>query len=72
METLNDLLRESRKQTLRQRGRPRWSFEGHEAIVKAVRRRDPDAAERAMHDHIDRIAELLQETSGDGPSPTRL
>jgi GntR family transcriptional repressor for pyruvate dehydrogenase complex len=59
METLNNLLVESRKQTLRQKGRPERSLEGHEAIVTAVRQRDPDAAARAMHDHIDQIANLV-------------
>ena len=60
MATLNDLLRESRKLTLAQKGRPERSLQGHEAIVKAMRRRDPDAAERAMHDHIEQIAALLR------------
>jgi GntR family transcriptional repressor for pyruvate dehydrogenase complex len=63
METLNNLLVESRKLSLRQKGRPERSLQGHEAIVKAVQQRDPDAAARAMHDHIDRIAELLQQAS---------
>src|SRR5205823_1159294 len=48
METLNDLLIESRKLTLKQKGRPQRSLSGHEAIVAAMRRRDPDAAARAM------------------------
>lgn len=60
METLNDLLIESRKRTLRQKGRPERSIQGHEAVVAALRRRDPDGAARAMHRHIDQIAELLQ------------
>ena len=63
METLNNLLMESRKLTLQQKGRPRRSLHGHEAIVDAMRRRDRDGAERAMHDHIDQIAELLQDAS---------
>jgi GntR family transcriptional regulator, transcriptional repressor for pyruvate dehydrogenase complex len=62
METLNNLLVESRKQTLRQKGRPERSLEGHEAIVTAVRRHDPDGAARAMHDHIDQIAYLMHNT----------
>lgn len=65
MATLNDLLMESRKLTLNQRGRPERSLRGHEAIVAAMRRRDPAAAERAMHDHIDEIAALLK-TASDG------
>src|SRR5262245_23682943 len=59
METLNDLLAGSRKLTLAQKGRPARSLEGHAAIVQALRRRDPDAAARAMHEHINQIAEIL-------------
>ena len=65
MATLNDLLIESRKLTLRQKGRPARSLEGHEAVVTALRCRDPDGAAHAMHNHIDQIAELLQ-TAGRG------
>jgi GntR family transcriptional repressor for pyruvate dehydrogenase complex len=60
MQTLNDLLIESRTRALRQKGRPERSVQGHEAVVAALRRRDPDAAAVAMHTHIDQIAELLQ------------
>jgi GntR family transcriptional repressor for pyruvate dehydrogenase complex len=59
MQTLNDLLVESRKLTLGQKGRPRRSLEGHEAVVAALRRRDANAAALAMHVHIDQIAGLL-------------
>src|SRR5207302_149077 len=62
METLNDLLIESRKLTLKQKGRPERSIRGHEAVVLALRRRDPEAAARAMHTHIDQIAELVHQT----------
>ena len=64
METLNDLLLESRKLTLKQKGRPQRSLTGHEAIVAAMRRGDPDAAARAMRAHIDQIADLLQPDHG--------
>ena len=57
---MNDLLIESRKRALRQKGRPERSVQGHEAVVAALRRRDPDGAAGAMHMHIDQIAELLQ------------
>ncbi len=63
MATLNDLLVESRKLTLRQRGRPARSILGHEAVVAALRRRDPGAAADAMREHIDQIADLLQHAS---------
>jgi len=66
METLNDLLTESRKLALRQRSRPERSLKGHEAVVTALARHDPDGAARAMHAHIDEIAELLQRTHRSG------
>src|SRR4029077_4020725 len=59
METLNNLLIESRKLTLKQKGRPERSIQGHEAVVAALRRRDADAAALAMHTHIDQIAAIL-------------
>jgi GntR family transcriptional regulator, transcriptional repressor for pyruvate dehydrogenase complex len=62
MATLNDLLIESRKVTLKQKGRPARSVEGHEAVVAALRRRDPDGAAHAMRSHIDQIAELMRPT----------
>jgi GntR family transcriptional repressor for pyruvate dehydrogenase complex len=58
MATLNDLLVESRKLTLKQRGRPAQSIEGHEAVVAALRRRDAEGAAQAMSKHIDQIADL--------------
>jgi len=62
MATLNDLLVESRKLTLKQKGRPGRSIVGHEAVVAALRRRDGDGAAEAMRDHIDQIAGLLRDT----------
>jgi GntR family transcriptional repressor for pyruvate dehydrogenase complex len=64
MATLNDLLVESRKRTLKQKGRPRRSLAGHEAVVDALRQRDAAAAGDAMRAHIDQIADLLQTTHG--------
>src|SRR5207248_6005846 len=58
MATMNGLLVESRKLTLKQRGRPAKSLEGHEAVVAALRRRDAEGAAQAMHKHIDQIADL--------------
>jgi len=71
METLNDLLVESRKATLRQKGRPERSIQGHEAVVAALRRRDPDGAFQAMRLHIDQIAELLHRTRRPRSTPRR-
>lgn len=61
METLNDLLVESRTRTLRRRGRPLRSLRGHEQVLLAVRRRDADGAALAMSEHIDQIAALLRQ-----------
>jgi len=58
MATLNDLLVESRKLTLKQKGRPAKSIQGHEAVVAAMRRRDAEGAAQAMYKHIDQIASL--------------
>jgi GntR family transcriptional repressor for pyruvate dehydrogenase complex len=63
MATLNDLLVESRKLTLRQKGRPAKSIEGHEAVVAAMRRRDAEGAAQAMYKHIDQIANLQHHAS---------
>jgi DNA-binding FadR family transcriptional regulator len=68
MATLNDLLVESRTQSLRQKGRPARSVDGHEAVVAALRRRDADGASQAMYNHIDQIADL-QLDAQKGPNP---
>jgi GntR family transcriptional repressor for pyruvate dehydrogenase complex len=60
MATLNDLLVESRRLTLKQKGRPEQSLKGHENVVAALRARDPEGAARAMDSHIDQIAVLQQ------------
>jgi GntR family transcriptional regulator, transcriptional repressor for pyruvate dehydrogenase complex len=63
MATLNDLLVESRKLRLKQKGRPARSILGHEAIVAALRQRDGAAAAEAMREHLDQISGLLQHAS---------
>jgi GntR family transcriptional repressor for pyruvate dehydrogenase complex len=63
MATLNDLLVESRKLTLKQEGRPGRSILGHEAVVSALRQRDAGAAAEAMREHIDQIADILRQAS---------
>jgi 4-hydroxy-4-methyl-2-oxoglutarate aldolase len=45
-------------------GRSEHSFAEHEAIVEAVARRDPDAAEKAMRTHLSHVAEALHNTRG--------
>ena len=75
MAVLNDLLVESRKLTLKQKGRPVRSIMGHEAVVAALRRRDPSAAAEAMREHINQIADILKQAStpvrhGRAPAPS--
>ena len=65
MATLNDLLVESRRLTLKEKGRPGRSMRGHEAVVAALRRRDAEAAAAAMRAHIDQIADLFSPASAD-------
>jgi DNA-binding GntR family transcriptional regulator len=66
-ETSARLLRQLRDQTVRHQfslslvpGRPDVSLPQHEAIVAAVTARDPAAAERAMHDHLQSVIEAYQ------------
>jgi GntR family transcriptional repressor for pyruvate dehydrogenase complex len=61
METLNDLLVESRARALQRRGRPLRSVRGHAAVVQALRRQDANRAAAAMRTHIDQIAALLDQ-----------
>jgi GntR family transcriptional repressor for pyruvate dehydrogenase complex len=58
MATLNDLLVDSRTQSLNQKGRPARSVDGHEAVVAALRCHDAEGASEAMYNHIDQIADL--------------
>jgi GntR family transcriptional regulator, transcriptional repressor for pyruvate dehydrogenase complex len=62
MAILNDLLVESRKLALNQNGRPEQSIRGHEAVIAALRRRDPDGAAQAMNTHIQQIADLQMQS----------
>jgi GntR family transcriptional repressor for pyruvate dehydrogenase complex len=71
MATLNDLLVESRTQSLQQKGRPARSIDGHEAVVAALRRRDAEGASQAMYNHIDQIADIQLHAQKGPNSPTK-
>ncbi len=60
IQTINDLLLESRLRSLKTPERPQRSLEGHRRIVAALRARDANAARQAMQAHIDEIAETLR------------
>lgn len=71
MATLNDLLVESRTHSLLQKGRPARSIDGHDAVVAALRRHDPDGAAQAMSTHINQIADLQVLPRKETASPAR-
>lgn len=71
MAILNDLLVESRKLALSQKGRPEQSIRGHEAVIATLRRRDPDAAAHAMQEHISQIADLQVRSRESFTSPEK-
>jgi len=56
---LMDLMRESRRRALQIRGRPQRSLRGHRQILEAIRRRDGEAAHRAMLGHLEQIEEMV-------------
>jgi len=60
IDVLMDLLQAERARSLQVRGRPRRSLEGHRRILDAVRSRDPEAAGRAMEQHLNEIGQILQ------------
>ncbi len=61
-------LTEQRQVTLSNPGADREAYEYHLRIFEAIKARDPDAAERAMQAHLERVEELYWKTVGkDGP-----
>ena len=59
MDTLVDLLHQSRERSLQQRGRPALSLAGHLRILEALRRRDPVGARDEMLRHLQEIEERV-------------
>lgn len=69
-ETASRMLRQLRDQTVRHQfslslvpGRPTVSLPQHEAIVAAITARDPEAAEQAMHAHLQSVIEAFRALS---------
>jgi GntR family transcriptional repressor for pyruvate dehydrogenase complex len=65
MEALQDLIKETRIESLSQPGRPRESLAGHQRVADAIAAGDPAAAAQAMHDHVMLVSDvaLLREQS---------
>jgi GntR family transcriptional repressor for pyruvate dehydrogenase complex len=60
VQTINDLLLESRLRSLQTPDRPRRSLGGHRRILAALRARDPEGARQAMLDHLEEISQTLR------------
>ena len=62
LDTLVDLLRQSRERSLQRAGRPATSLAGHVRILAALRRRDPEAARDEMLRHLHEVEERVFST----------
>jgi GntR family transcriptional repressor for pyruvate dehydrogenase complex len=59
LDTLMDLLRDSRERSLQVDGRPQKSLAGHRKILAALNRHDAEAAKLAMKRHIEDVEKML-------------
>jgi len=59
LDVLMRLLRETRARSLQTRGRPQRSLAGHQRVLDAIKRRDPEAAERAVRRHLEEIESIV-------------
>jgi GntR family transcriptional regulator, transcriptional repressor for pyruvate dehydrogenase complex len=59
LDTLMDLLRDSRERSLQVEGRQQKSVAGHRKILSAIKRHDSDAAKVAMRRHIEDVQEIV-------------
>src|SRR5207249_12011936 len=59
LDVLMDLLRESRTRSLQVPGRLERSYAGHRRILRAIKRRDAKAAEKAVKQHLSEIEAIL-------------
>lgn len=59
LDTLMDLLRDTRERSLQVDGRPPKSLAGHRRILSAMKKHDAVAAESAMRRHIEDVEEMV-------------
>jgi GntR family transcriptional regulator, transcriptional repressor for pyruvate dehydrogenase complex len=59
LDTLMDLLRDTRERSLQIHGRPEKSLAGHRKILSAIKRHDAEAAKAAMRRHIEDVEEIV-------------
>jgi GntR family transcriptional repressor for pyruvate dehydrogenase complex len=62
IDTLMDLLRDTREHSLQVEGRAQKSLAGHRRILAAIKRRDAEAAKAAMRRHIEDVEEIVLDT----------
>ena len=61
LDTLMDLLRDSRERSLQVEGRQQKSLAGHRRILSALKRHDSEGAKMAMRRHIEDVEEIVME-----------
>jgi GntR family transcriptional repressor for pyruvate dehydrogenase complex len=59
LDVLMDLLRESRTRSLQVPGRLERSIAGHRRVLRAIKRRDAEAAQSAVRQHLQEIEEIV-------------
>src|SRR6202162_6112004 len=59
IDTLMDLLRDTRERSLQVEGRAQKSLAGHRRILAAIKRHDTEAANAAMRRHIEDVEEIV-------------
>jgi GntR family transcriptional repressor for pyruvate dehydrogenase complex len=59
LDTVMDLLRDTRERSLQVEGRPQKSLSGHHRILAAIKRHDPEAAKVAMRRHLEDVEEIV-------------
>jgi GntR family transcriptional regulator, transcriptional repressor for pyruvate dehydrogenase complex len=59
IDILMDLLRDTRERSLQVPGRQEKSLAGHRRILRAIKRRDAEAAKSAMRRHIEDVEEIV-------------
>ena len=59
IDTLMDLLRDTRERSLQVEGRAERSLAGHRRILAAIKRHDTEAANSAMRRHIEDVEEIV-------------
>jgi len=61
IDTLMDLLRDTRERSLQVEGRSQKSLAGHRRILAAIKHHDAEAAKAAMRRHIEDVEEIVLE-----------